>query len=59
MSTYKAVKPIGRFMPGDYVGGLTAEQISRALKDGSIVLADSPAPKEPKETKVNKGATNE
>lgn len=59
MSTYKAVKPIGRFMPGDYVGGLTNEQIMQAKKDGSIVMVDSPAPKEPKETKVNKGATNE
>lgn len=59
MSTYKAVKPIGRFMPGDYVGGLTDEQIMQAKKDGSIVMVDSPAPKEPKETKVNKGATNE
>lgn len=46
-------------MPGDYVGGLTNEQIMQAKKDGSIVMVDSPAPKEPKETKVNKGATNE
>lgn len=51
---YKALKPIGRFQPGDIVAGLTAEQISHAVKDGVIVAVAKPAPA--KEIKSEKGA---
>lgn len=51
---YKALKPIGRFQPGDIVAGLTAEQISHAVKDGVIVAVAKPAPA--KDIKTDKGA---
>ena len=41
--TYKALRPIGRFMPGDIVSGLTAAQIAKAVDEGYIV-ADEPEP---------------
>lgn len=41
--TYKALKPIGRFMPGDIVAGLTAAQIAKAEAEGYIE-ADKPVP---------------
>lgn len=42
-TTYKALRPIGRFMPGDIVSGLTPVQLTKAVDDGYVV-ADEPEP---------------
>lgn len=56
--TYKALKPIGRFKPGDIVAGLTAAQVAKAEQDGYIAAEPGKPVSVVKEIKVIKEPTN-
>lgn len=55
MKQYKALKPIGRFNVGDFVGGLSEAEIKHHLQRGMIAEAKPVATsKQPiKEVKTN------
>lgn len=55
MKQYKALKPIGRFKVGDFVGGLTEAEIKQHLAAGNIeVVKPAVTTKQPlKEGKTN------
>ncbi|MCH7304787.1 hypothetical protein MMP74_10415 [Acinetobacter sp. NIPH 1869] len=50
---YEAVKPIGRFVPGDFVAGLTDSEIQEHLGKGNI-KEHVPEPVDPPKTKLSK-----
>ena len=49
---YKALKPIGRFNKGDFIGGLTEAEIQKHKQLGNIEEVKVQVVK-PKEVKVN------
>ena len=49
---YKALKPIGRFQKGDYIGGLTEAEIQKHEQLGNIEEVKVQVIK-PKEVKTN------
>ena len=51
---YKALKPIGRFKTGDFVGGLSEAEIKQHLAAGNIVEVKPTATTKP----VKEGKTN-
>ena len=54
MKQYKALKPIGRFKTGDFVGGLSEAEIKHHLQLGNIIEVKPVVPtKTTKEVKTN------